>query len=86
MTNAFVHATGPVRLSVDHRNNAVVISVQDATPSLLPHQVMADDESGRGLKIVHHLACSFGCNTYAHHKVVWPVLEPSATEFEVAGA
>jgi anti-sigma regulatory factor (Ser/Thr protein kinase) len=83
VTNAFIHATGAVWLGVDRLGEAVLISVHDASPSPVPHHVLAGEESGRGLGIVRHLARSFGSSRYAQHKVVWAVLSPSTTEFDV---
>jgi anti-sigma regulatory factor (Ser/Thr protein kinase) len=77
VTNALVHTAGPVRIGIDRRNDAVVICVEDPTPSPMPHDVEVNDEPGRGLTTVRNLPQAFGWSGYPHHKVVWAVLAPS---------
>ncbi|HEX5567912.1 MAG TPA: ATP-binding protein [Streptomyces sp.] len=57
ITNAVVHGTGPVTVTLHHRPGHLVIDVLDGNPSA-PQLgcAQADDESGRGLALIGLLA------------------------------
>jgi anti-sigma regulatory factor (Ser/Thr protein kinase) len=72
VTNAVVHARGPICLTVHTDAHWVRIEVEDAghrRPALRAATLDAVD--GRGLLVVDKLATDWGTEQRATHKVVW---------------
>jgi anti-sigma regulatory factor (Ser/Thr protein kinase) len=72
VTNAVVHARGPICLTVHTDAHWVRIEVEDPghrRPVLRTATLDADD--GRGLLVVDKLATDWGTEQRATHKVVW---------------
>ena len=63
VTNAFVHGTGPITMTVERQGNALHIAVtnhvQDSGISLTPMNVTSDSDHGRGLALVQLMAESW---------------------------
>jgi hypothetical protein len=63
VTNAFVHGTGPITMTVERQGNALHIAVtnhvQDSGISLTPTNVTSDSVHGRGLALVQLMAESW---------------------------
>lgn len=83
VTNAIVHATGPVRAHL-RRDQAGCYHVQvdDGGPADRPDRpARHDDEHGRGLVIVGHLATRHGRGHAPHpyRSRAWAVLSPGAS-------
>ena len=71
VTNAVVHARTPVRLAV-YLDSALTVEVADGSPEQpVPHQVVPDEDRGRGLALVAKLADSWGSRPEGSGKVVW---------------
>jgi serine phosphatase RsbU (regulator of sigma subunit)/anti-sigma regulatory factor (Ser/Thr protein kinase) len=75
VTNALRYATGELELRL-LRDRALVCEVRDGV-DVLPRarQAAEDDESGRGLQVVHRLAKRWGARPAGRGKVVWCELE-----------
>ncbi len=60
VTNAFVHGTGPITMTVERQGNALHIAVTNHVPdsgiSLTPMNVTSDSDHGRGLALVELMA------------------------------
>jgi anti-sigma regulatory factor (Ser/Thr protein kinase) len=72
VTNAVVHARGPICLTVHSGAHWVRIEVEDqgrGRPALRP--TTRDQLEGRGLRMVDKLATDWGTERRATHKVVW---------------
>ena len=84
VTNAVLHAPGPLRVSVSRREGCLALEVVDTNPDHLPAiRSYADDATtGRGLRIVDRLCAAWGVRGLAAGKGVWAVLadpgEPGA--------
>jgi anti-sigma regulatory factor (Ser/Thr protein kinase) len=63
VTNAFVHGTGPITMTVTRQGNTFHINVTnhvpDSAPSLTPTDATSDSDHGRGLALVELLAHSW---------------------------
>ena len=63
VTNAYMHGTGPITMTVARKGNALHIDitnhVQDSGISLTPKNVSSDSDHGRGLALVELLAQSW---------------------------
>jgi anti-sigma regulatory factor (Ser/Thr protein kinase) len=72
VTNAVVHAGGPVDIRVGCDDHVLRVEVQDGSASA-PRRVEAaeDDEQGRGMHLVDALASDWGHRTVDGGKVVW---------------
>jgi anti-sigma regulatory factor (Ser/Thr protein kinase) len=74
VTNAVLHAHGPIACAVDLDDGVLRIEVSDADPSLTdfePHTVQLGDPTGRGLTIIAAVALAWSVRTGAEHKTVW---------------
>ncbi|MEO6413688.1 MAG: ATP-binding protein [Pedococcus sp.] len=72
VTNAVVHARGPVGLSVRADPDAVTVLVTDAGEGRLrPHTEHGSAPNGRGLTIVRALALEWGVHRRPGGKTVW---------------
>ncbi|WP_275463387.1 ATP-binding protein [Streptomyces noursei] len=87
VTNAYAHTHSRViHLDVSVRPDRVTVAVWDTNPELRPQMraTHADEESGRGLRLVDQLATSWGVvwpnDPPARWKRVWFALAESATE------
>jgi serine phosphatase RsbU (regulator of sigma subunit)/anti-sigma regulatory factor (Ser/Thr protein kinase) len=75
VTNALRYATGDLELRL-LRDRSLVCEVRDGIDALpRARQASDDDESGRGLQIVHRLAKRWGARPAGRGKVVWCELE-----------
>ena len=72
VTNALLHAKGPVRIEVEQNGGAYRIAVSDES-SAPPTQkgYRTDDATGRGLQLLDGLATSWGWEWTRPGKVVW---------------
>lgn len=72
VTNAVVHAGGPIRIHVEGHAGTVRISVEDTSPSK-PQPRAAGERAvtGRGLGLVEQLAQRWGVDEQEDGKVVW---------------
>jgi len=72
VTNAVLHATGPLRVSVESGVGHVRVTVQDGT-IVVPRVLDADPEatSGRGMQLVDALALRWGAEPTSSGKSVW---------------
>ncbi|MFC9815213.1 ATP-binding protein [Streptomyces virginiae] len=72
LANAWKHADGPERLSVDHSGSVLRIAVTDRSPAL-PRLRMhrADAIGGHGVFIVDRLALRWGTRPVGGGKTVW---------------
>lgn len=76
-TNALVHGSGDVRVSVRAEDHRVRVEVADDGPGWpQPRRAGAEAEGGRGLALVEALATRWGTRPEGEGKVVW---------FEIAG-
>jgi hypothetical protein len=74
VTNAVMHAAGPVQLVADYDGSRVRVEVHDEDPGLPQPHVTAPtelDEHGRGLQLIAMLADSWGSLATAAGKAVW---------------
>lgn len=73
VTNAVRHAPGgPIRLTLTLRPAGLRGEVEDAGADLpLIRPSSAEDESGRGLLLVEHIATRWGCRPSGGGKAVW---------------
>ncbi|MFK4098756.1 ATP-binding protein [Streptomyces sp. NPDC019531] len=75
VTNSLRHATGPIGVRLvrpDGADGVLLVEVSDPLPDP-PRQRVADldDESGRGLQLVAHVANRWGTRPGATGKTVW---------------
>jgi anti-sigma regulatory factor (Ser/Thr protein kinase) len=72
VTNAVLHANGPVTVEVQQKGNAYRISVSDgsSTPPI-EKGYRTDDATGRGLRLLECLAAAWGWKRTGTGKVVW---------------
>lgn len=74
VTNAVVHACGPIRLRVTvsrRRARIEVFDGDDQAARVLFAKLGAGDHSGRGLGLVDALSDRWGVRSYDHGKSVW---------------
>ncbi len=74
VTNAIVHGSVPVVLSVSFRTPYIAVEVSDGDPRTESVRVRAADDGqpgGRGLRIVAVLADRWGARPSQHGKTVW---------------
>ena len=72
VTNALLHAGGPVTVEVQHTGRAYRIAVGDRSstaPTKKDYRV--DDATGRGLHLLDLLAAAWGWDRTASGKIVW---------------
>jgi two-component sensor histidine kinase len=74
VTNAVVYGRPPIELRIRRTVVHVVLEVYDAAP-FLPRKLRPtpEDEHGRGLQLVAHLADRWGTRPTQHGKAVWCV-------------
>lgn len=71
-TNALVHGTGEVSVSVASSQGVLRVEVSDGSHELpRPRRVGPDAEGGRGLALVDALASDWGTTTTDNGKIVW---------------
>jgi anti-sigma regulatory factor (Ser/Thr protein kinase) len=72
VTNAVLHATGPIVLEVRQKGSAYRISVSDCSTAVPTEKgYQADDATGHGLHIVDYLAAAWGWQRTSAGKIVW---------------
>lgn len=72
VTNAVVHARSASRVSIDRRDDVLVVQVADEAAELPRRRdVAVDAESGRGLLLVERLARAWGVHLDGAGKIVW---------------
>ncbi|KAB1141775.1 ATP-binding protein [Streptomyces luteolifulvus] len=74
VTNALMHARGPIRLSLSRSllKGALRCGISDASPlPPRPRHTQYDEEHGRGLHLVDELATRWGSRHLADGKTVW---------------
>lgn len=84
VTNAVLHARSPFRLVVEDRESNVRIAVHDRSP--VPprmHNFSPLSATGRGLRLLDHLALAWGVESADSGKTVWfEVGQPSDAAWE----
>ncbi|MET8826327.1 ATP-binding protein [Streptomyces sp. NPDC004610] len=81
VTNSLRHARGPLRAQLGNWEGVIHVRIDDGGPAAQPTTASGpDDEEGRGLVIVAHLAARHGTGTasspYRAH--AWATLAPHA--------
>jgi anti-sigma regulatory factor (Ser/Thr protein kinase) len=72
VTNAVLHAGGPICVEVLHKGSAYRIAVSDASPIPPTDKgYRTDDATGRGIHLLDCLAAAWGCKRTGVGKVVW---------------
>ncbi|HLI43383.1 MAG TPA: ATP-binding protein [Acidimicrobiales bacterium] len=72
LANAFLHASGPYRVSLELRSGSVRVSVRDGSRALpVPKELDPCSATGRGLRVVRAVAASWGTELTAEGKTVW---------------
>jgi anti-sigma regulatory factor (Ser/Thr protein kinase) len=72
VTNAVLHASGPLSIEVLHKDGAYRIAVSDGSktpPTEKGYQ--RDDATGRGIQLLECLAAAWGCKRTGTGKTVW---------------
>lgn len=85
VTNALQHASGPIVMVLQQRDETVLVEVADVSSALpVPRSESADDESGRGLALVEALSDDWGYRRRGNRRGKWVwcswSLSPMATE------
>ncbi|WP_329267078.1 PAS domain S-box protein [Streptomyces sp. NBC_01451] len=76
LTNAVLHAEGPIGLHLTRTASDLTVEVSDHSPQLpQPRLATADDESGRGLLLVRALADNWGVRPTDEGKTTWFTLK-----------
>nr|WP_239149310.1 PAS domain S-box protein [Streptomyces sp. SID12501] len=76
LTNAVLHAEGPLGLHLSRSDSDLTVEVSDHSPQLpQPRLATADDESGRGLLLVRALADNWGVRPTDEGKTTWFTLK-----------
>ena len=76
LTNAVVHAEGPLGVHLSRTATDLTVEVSDRSPQLpQPRLATADDESGRGLLLVRALADNWGVRPTDEGKTTWFTLK-----------
>ncbi|OIJ89508.1 hypothetical protein BIV25_34155 [Streptomyces sp. MUSC 14] len=80
LTNAVLHAEGPLHLHMRRDTTELAVEISDRSPHL-PHPRLADveDESGRGLLLVDALADNWGVRPTEEGKTTWFTLSLGKT-------
>ena len=72
VTNAVLHASGPVTVEVQHKGSAYRIAVSDTSRTPPTEKgYRTDDATGRGLQLLECLAAAWGWKRTGTGKVVW---------------
>ncbi|MEU5342140.1 ATP-binding protein [Streptomyces sp. NPDC020766] len=84
VTNALQHASGPIVMVLQQRDETVLVEVADVSPALpVPCRESADDESGRGLALVEAFSDDWGYRRRGNSRGKWVwcswSLSPTAT-------
>jgi anti-sigma regulatory factor (Ser/Thr protein kinase) len=75
VTNAVLHADGPITLTVETSRHLVRVEISDNEPELLQLPATRDAEHGRGLPIVERIAHAWGADPLIDDgKMVWAEL------------
>ncbi|MEH0424539.1 ATP-binding protein [Streptomyces sp. B21-083] len=85
VTNALQHASGPIVMVLQQRDETVLVEVADVSPALpVPRRESADDESGRGLALVEAFSDGWGYRRRGNRRGKWVwcswSLSPMATK------
>ncbi|WP_406304520.1 ATP-binding protein [Streptomyces sp. NBC_00885] len=86
VTNAVRYGLGPILLTLTVHGNSLRCEVTDANPAApCLKEAAADDESGRGMHMLHELSHRCGIRPARHGKTVWFELEeaPPARESDI---
>ncbi|WP_105967632.1 PAS domain S-box protein [Streptomyces geranii] len=77
LTNAVLHAEGPIGLRLSRTDSDLTVEVTDHSPQLpQPRLAGTDEESGRGLLLVRALADNWGVRPTDEGKTTWFTLKP----------
>ena len=72
ITNALLHASGPMSVEVLHKDGAYRIAVSDGSRTPPAEKgYRRDDATGRGIQLLECLAAAWGCKRTGTGKVVW---------------
>lgn len=79
--NVVLHVGGTVRLSLELRQDDVLLEVSDNSP-LSPHLRLFSRTSstGRGMRLVHSLSAEHGVRTSGSGKTIWVRLTTASSE------
>src|SRR4051794_3118568 len=81
VTNAMLHAVGPVRLRLEPRGQGVRLEGSDGSPiAPLRGRPGAQATTGRGVRLIESLSARWGVSPTADGKTVWAELEPATSE------
>jgi PAS domain S-box-containing protein len=88
VTNAILHAGSELEVRAWATRGRVHVRVFDREParSLVPRQMTADAETGRGLHLVEALSAAYGVESSADGKAVWFELWPDVAAETHAGS
>jgi anti-sigma regulatory factor (Ser/Thr protein kinase) len=77
VTNAVVHATGPVGLELSLDDDTLRLAVSDEAVDEIPRlrPTPRGAENGYGLHIVDSLSLDWGHTRNHHHKTVWATID-----------
>ena len=75
-TNALRHAAGPRSVIISASPYHLHVAVRDGSDKA-PRRRDADDEHGRGLRIVEGLSTAWGSTPTRDGKVVWAAVRPN---------
>lgn len=83
VTNAVLHATGPVRLGVARNGAGVRVQVADASPVLpVRRRSSASATTGRGIALLDDLADAWGVDRPGTGKVLWFTLSATSSAWD----
>ncbi|MEZ7002149.1 ATP-binding protein [Streptomyces sp. AD55] len=86
LTNALLHAGGPLSVEVTPAEDHVVVGVRDTSPVVPgPSPAETDGEHGRGLALVEALSLFQGAERTADGKRCWAVLPRTLTTTPAEG-
>lgn len=82
VTNGLRHGGGDsVTVAVEHTGDTVLIAVDDGSPQIpVARSAGEEDENGRGLMILEHIASAWGTKTTSTGKQTWAVLPAAIPE------
>jgi anti-sigma regulatory factor (Ser/Thr protein kinase) len=76
VTNALMHAEGPVRISIERNDQAFRFEVSDGSAIMpLVREVTAESPHGRGMRIVELMVDRWGADTRPGGKTVWAEID-----------
>ena len=71
VSNAVVHAEGPVEIVVRVDDDILRVEVSDCSPDRPLVWRVPGPTGGYGLPMIDSLSSEWGCDRYEDHKVVW---------------